>query len=120
MNCNIPKAAVLFVLMITFSACQFDNEKTAPIRPSADFPGYWEYKGDPVLLLGGTRNDNLFQEADAPDHLRELAAVGGNYIRNTMSARDSGEMRAAGSRFSSCKVIYMLLFRYRKIAYCPS
>ncbi len=74
-------------------ACQPTTEKTESIRPSIQFPGYWEYKGVPVLLLGGTRNDNLFQEVIAPDHLRELAVAGGNYIRNTMSARDSGDVQ---------------------------
>jgi hypothetical protein len=82
----------LFVLIL-ISGCKPNIDISQPIRPSADFPGYWEYKGEPVLLLGGTRNDNLFQEADAPDHLAELAEVGGNYIRNTMSARDSGDLQ---------------------------
>ena len=27
------------------------------IKPFADNKKYWEYKGEPVLLLGGTKND---------------------------------------------------------------
>ena len=57
------------------------------IRPYAKNPYYWQYKGKPVLLLGGTKDDNLFQIPDLKEHLDLLASVGGNYIRNTMSDR---------------------------------
>ncbi len=62
------------------------------IRPWDANPRYWQYKGEPVLLLGGTREDNLFQIPDLQEHLDKLAAVGGNYIRNTMSDRDEGNV----------------------------
>lgn len=62
------------------------------IRPSADYPRYWEYDGEPVMLLGGSRDDNLFQIDDIDEHLDLLARVGGNYIRNTMSSRDAGNV----------------------------
>ncbi len=63
-------------------------------------PAYWQYHGKPVLLLGGSKDDNLFQIPDLRDHLDLLASVGGNYIRNTMSARnDRGfEVQAFGQR----------------------
>lgn len=66
------------------------------IRPFEAEPRYWQYKGKPVLLLGGTGNDNLFQWTGLRliDHLDMLASVGGNYIRNTMSDRDEGDARA--------------------------
>ena len=57
------------------------------IRPYAENPMYWQYKGKPVLLLGGSKDDNLFQIPDLKEHLELLASVGGNYIRNTMSDR---------------------------------
>jgi hypothetical protein len=50
-------------------------------------PRYWQYKGKPVLMLGGTKDDNLFQLPDLKEHLDLLESVGGNYIRNTMSSR---------------------------------
>ncbi len=50
-------------------------------------PAYWQYNGKPVLLLGGSKDDNLFQIPDLQEHLDEMAAVGANYIRNTMSDR---------------------------------
>ncbi|MEA3546339.1 MAG: hypothetical protein U9R66_01640 [Thermodesulfobacteriota bacterium] len=48
---------------------------------------YWQYKGEPVLLLGGTEDDSLFQMPDIEAHLDLFVSVGGNYIRNTMSSR---------------------------------
>jgi len=57
------------------------------IQPYAENLRYWRYKGKPVLLLGGSKDDNLFQIPELEEHLDLLASVGGNYIRNTMSAR---------------------------------
>jgi predicted SnoaL-like aldol condensation-catalyzing enzyme len=59
------------------------------LRPWAENPWYWSYRGQPVLLLGGSDDDNLFQwsEKDLAAHLDRLAAAGGNVIRNTMSDR---------------------------------
>ncbi len=55
-------------------------------------PAYWQYKGGPILLLGGSKDDNLFQIPDLQKHLDLLKAVGGNYVRNTMSNRDEGNV----------------------------
>lgn len=63
----------------------FDRDET--IRPYSENPRYWQYRGEPVLLLGGSVDDNLFQIPNLEAHLEEIAAAGGNYIRNTMSAR---------------------------------
>jgi len=57
------------------------------IRPYAANPWYWQYQGKPVLLLGGSKDDNLFQIPDLKEHLAEMARAGANYIRNTMSDR---------------------------------
>ena len=51
-------------------------------------PSYWQYRGRPLLLLGGSVEDNLFQIPDIEQHLDLLASVGGNYVRCTMSSRD--------------------------------
>jgi len=64
-----------------------ENENANRIRPYPKNPRYWQYKSKPVLLLGGSKDDNLFQIPDLKEHLNLLASVGGNYIRNTMSAR---------------------------------
>jgi len=62
------------------------------IQPYGENPRYWQYKGKPVLLLGGSVEDNLFQIADLEEHLRLLRSVGGNYVRCTMSSRDEGDV----------------------------
>ncbi len=62
------------------------------IRPWLEDTRYWQYRSEPVLLLGGSREDNLFQIPDLEQHLDLLASVGGNYIRNTMSDRDEGDV----------------------------
>ena len=55
-------------------------------------PAYWQYGGEPILLLGGSREDNLFQIPDIKKHLDLLKSVGGNYVRNTLSCRDDGNV----------------------------
>ncbi len=57
---------------------------------------YWQYEGKPILLKGGSNDDNHYQWTGKKltDHLDLLASVGGNYIRNTMSDRDPGNVYA--------------------------
>jgi hypothetical protein len=55
-------------------------------------PRYWEYGGKPVVLIGGSVEDNLYQIPDLEAHLDLLQSVGGNYVRNTMSSRDEGNV----------------------------
>ena len=64
------------------------------IQPYAQNPFYWQYKGEPVLLLGGSDDDNLFQWTGTRliEHLDLLKSVGGNYVRNTMSCRDPDDV----------------------------
>lgn len=57
------------------------------IQPYKANPRYWQYKGQPVLLLGASDDDNLFQWPNLAEHLDAMQAVGANYIRNTMSDR---------------------------------
>lgn len=64
------------------------------IKPYSGNPRYWQYEGAPVLLLGATDNDNLFQNENVEAHLDSLRGAGGNYIRNTMSDRDAGDEKA--------------------------
>jgi hypothetical protein len=69
---------------IVGASAEADDDR---IRPYEANPRYWQYRGKPVLLLGGGKDDNLFQIPDLEEHLDEIRAVGGNYIRNTMSDR---------------------------------
>ncbi len=77
-------AGISALLLLAGSAAGGNNQR---IKPWPKDPCYWQYQGRPVLLLGGSKDDNLFQIPDLREHLDLLAGVGGNYIRNTMSAR---------------------------------
>ncbi len=85
-----PLVAVIAVFVMMSCA---ESEQVDRISPSADNPQYWQYKGELVLLLGGSDHDNPFNHPNISGqgleaHLDLLASVGGNYIRNTMSSRD--------------------------------
>jgi hypothetical protein len=70
-------------------------EKGERIRPDSENPFYWQYKGKLVLLLGGTWQDNLFNHPEGQaEHLDLLVSAGGNYVRNTMSHRNKGNVFA--------------------------
>ena len=73
---------------LNFGAVLHAQEPPA-LRPWPANPWYWSLNGQPVLLLGGSDDDNLFQwtEQKLIAQLDRLAAAGGNYIRNTMSDR---------------------------------
>ena len=63
------------------------------IQPWSENPTYWQYKGQPVMLLGGSKTDHLFLLDDLKEHLDEIHAVGANYVRNTMSQREGIELK---------------------------
>jgi len=79
--------SILLGLFLATAAPLASADDAARIRPYAANPYYWEYQGAPVLLLGGSKDDNLFQIPELKAHLDEMAAIGANYIRNTMSDR---------------------------------
>ncbi len=73
-----------------------DNRKDEPVTReiaiSLEHPQYWMYKGEEILLLGGSVEDNLFQIDNLEEQLDLLKSCGGNYVRNTMSSRDEGNV----------------------------
>jgi hypothetical protein len=80
------------VLLINCTSHQYQSFNKTCIQPYQQNPKYWQYNQRPVLLLGATDNDNLFQMEHLAEHLDSLKAAGGNYIRNTMSSRDTGDI----------------------------
>ncbi len=62
------------------------------IQPWTANPMYWQMDGQPVLLLGGSSEDNLFQVPEVEAELDRIAAAGGNYVRCTLSSRDEGDV----------------------------
>lgn len=83
-------AALLSLAALSSAALSGAAANRDRIRPCEANPWYWQYKGKPVLLLGGSKDDNLFQIPDLRAHLDEMKRVGANYIRNTMSDRPDG------------------------------
>ncbi len=69
------------------------DDRAGSIRPYSKNPRYWQYQGRPVLLVGGSKTDHLFLLEDLKAHLDEIQAVGGNYVRNTMSQREGKELK---------------------------
>jgi hypothetical protein len=63
------------------------------IKPYSANPRYWQYEGQPVLLLGGSKTDHLFLLDDLESHLDEIVKAGGNYVRNTMSKREGLDLK---------------------------
>jgi hypothetical protein len=81
---------VLFYFLIAFFFLPDGLLAKRPgIKPWPENPWYWSYHGKPLMLMGGSDDDNLFQwpEKDLIVQLDRLANAGGNIIRNTMSDR---------------------------------
>ncbi len=84
---------ILIISTICLSAIsQESGEMRDGIKIYSEDPYYWEFKGKPTLLLGGSVDDNLFQINNLNEHLDLLSSVGGNYVRNVMSSRDEGDV----------------------------
>ncbi len=93
---NYLKASVYgfftFAILTAISCkTEITDDMIDPVRIYSENPFYWEYNGRPVLLLGGSGEDNLFNHPEGlEEHLDMLKETGGNYIRNTMSSRNPG------------------------------
>ncbi len=85
----VCQSAMLIVLALMLNGDHSTAwaDESERIRPYQANSRYWEYKGRPVILLGGSKDDNLFQVPDVKQHLDLMKEVGANYIRNTMSDR---------------------------------
>ncbi|MFH1716590.1 MAG: DUF6298 domain-containing protein [Planctomycetota bacterium] len=82
------------VALVFGTPLKANGQNAERIKPYNDNPRYWQYKGKPVLLLGGSKTDHIFLLEDLKEHLDEIASVGGNYVRNTMSQREGLELKA--------------------------
>jgi hypothetical protein len=85
---NICNGLLILLLSAFTIADTSDKNKKKIIDIYPENPAYWMYGGKPVLLMGGSDDDNLFQHPRLKQQLELLKSVGGNYIRNTMSGRN--------------------------------
>jgi hypothetical protein len=77
---------LLFSLLVCLQVLAQGNQGIHPWSPN---PAYWQVDGKPILLLGASDDDNLFQwpANKLLPQLETMRAVGANYVRNTMSDR---------------------------------
>jgi hypothetical protein len=94
MNKHWTSPIAVFFIISLFLSCSDNKVKVNEedrIKPYSNNPFYWQYKGRPILLIGGTWQDNLFNHpVGLKEHLDKLVETGGNYVRNTMSHRNEG------------------------------
>ncbi|XOV94660.1 MAG: hypothetical protein ACFHWX_08135 [Bacteroidota bacterium] len=89
-----PIILILLIGLAVSCTSQTGNVNTEQkgIQPSNTHPQYWTYNGKETLLLGASDDDNLFQMPGLIEQLDLLKSNGGNYVRNTMSSRDTGNV----------------------------
>jgi hypothetical protein len=85
---------VVSAMIVSWGGVTALADDAGRIRPNEANPRYWQYKGEPILLLGGSSNDNLFQHTspELDEELDRLVEHGGNYVRCTLSSRDRGDV----------------------------
>lgn len=83
--------ATLVILLILLSCNPQEKENTTKLL-SVDIQEesntYFSINGKPTLLIGGSNNDNIFQDHPVEPQLDTLVKYGGNLIRCTLSSRD--------------------------------
>ena len=86
---NVLRNFLLLAGALYFYGCRPPQTAGNSIQPWSENPWYWQYKGEPVMLLGASSDDNLFQwPADLLiPPLDSMKSIGANYVRNTMSDR---------------------------------
>ena len=92
MSTKIIKCAFILALVsLAVPGLSQSGTNLKKLSVSIDNPQYFAFGGKPLLLLGGSDNDNLFQSKNVEEQLNHLKAAGGNYVRCTMSSRDEGD-----------------------------
>ncbi|MGB5692075.1 MAG: hypothetical protein WBM43_05655 [Flavobacteriaceae bacterium] len=92
-NNYLTFGGLLVLISIAISCSKNSSSDNNGIAIYEQNPFYWSYNGEPILLLGATKEDNIFQIDDLEAHLKLLDSVGGNYIRCTLSSRDQGNLK---------------------------
>ncbi len=83
-----PIAALILLLQCAERPATITDHDTGAIRVYQENPYYFQYRGEPLLLLGASDYHNIFQRPDLVEHLEKMQSFGGNYVRNTMASRE--------------------------------
>lgn len=94
-SCGLLLLAATSVALnsIDTSPLSAQDKNADRIQPYVKIPRYWQYKGEPVMLLGGSKTDHIFLLDDLETHLDEMREVGANYVRCTMSQREGLDLK---------------------------
>ena len=87
------KKYILIWVIAIFCITGFAQPDFKGIKPIDNNPSFWQFNDEPVLLIGGSTNDNLFQNHDVFNELDLLVYVGGNYVRNTLCSNNDGNKK---------------------------
>lgn len=92
---NPTRIPLVLLWLLLFQAVHHAATATADevyLKPWSQNSWYWAWGDEPILLLGGSDDDNLFQwpKEKLIPQLDRIVQAGGNVIRNTMSDRQDG------------------------------
>lgn len=88
-----PGIIVVLTVAVAWATGSTYTHNAERIQPYSENPSYWQYKGKPVMLLGGSKTDHFFLLESLKEHIEEIQAVGANYVRNTMRQREGTELK---------------------------
>jgi hypothetical protein len=89
---RIPHLHLIGLFLLAIPATHIPATTNADMTKHETFSNYWSIHGEPVVLLGSSSEDNLFQQPQVAEELDRLHQAGGNYVRCTLSARDPGNV----------------------------
>ncbi|GIX07096.1 MAG: hypothetical protein KatS3mg115_1499 [Candidatus Poribacteria bacterium] len=82
------RTGALFLGVLLMASCPTARSEEG-LQPYPANPFYWSYRGEPILLIGGSDEDNLFNDPELfRANLRVYEEIGANYFRCTLSWRD--------------------------------
>ncbi|MEW6236355.1 MAG: hypothetical protein AB1656_13290 [Candidatus Omnitrophota bacterium] len=93
MKCTLLTMLIMLMSVAAFTFSQGKSNAKDRIQPWPKNLHYWQYKQKPILLLGGSDEDNLFNNPSLmEDNFKKMKLCGANYIRCTLSCRDEGNV----------------------------
>lgn len=104
----LPALIAFAITQVAWTANETRAARSAAdhIQPYVEDPRYWQYKGKPVMLLGGNKWDAPFFIQDQETVYDDLQAAGGNYLRYILKQRQAD---------SSSVVKLVRIFPFRKL-----
>ena len=85
---------IVIFLIVCFCTLRCSPDASDRITPYERNPFYWQYRGKPVLLIGGSDEDNLVDNpAVLIENFKTLKKSGGNYVRLSLSCSQSGGVK---------------------------